>query len=185
MMSCCSGNDYEPLTELLPLDTSSAILNEDNDEDSIKHTLEIRPEVSSITSNNHPILPSNVLLKRFTVRHHLTKDALSDLLELLSMYSPSNIWPPSVYLFNNQFHSLHCKPIFHYFCSECYSSVTNNNESKCPNSFCQKEFTKRGDISSFIELSLQQQLENLLQSEESTLSMCRFCKASLCTVAHT
>ena len=34
-------------------------------------------------SNRQPVSPCNLLLKQFTLRHHMTQDALSDLLKLL------------------------------------------------------------------------------------------------------
>ena len=42
----------------------------------------------------------NVLLKQFFVHHNITQNALSDLLELLNLYSEKQ-WPNSIYIFNH------------------------------------------------------------------------------------
>ena len=104
----------------------------------------------------------NVLLKQFSVRHNITKDALSDLLELLNLYSEKQ-WPNSVYIFNKQFSHLLNTPVNHYFCSYCYHSLPNDQMTRCPNKQCENELNEKGDISSFIELPLQPQFRKLMQ----------------------
>jgi len=184
IISIDAYNDYEPLTELLPMVDTSVQYDEghdsNNEYNSTDEQFSVDPAESTTSdatysTYGHPsVMPSNVLLKQFIVRHHLTQDAVSDLLELLSIYSPTYKWPASAYLFNKQFETTN-RPIYHYFCSECYQSLPSKSEKQCPNLCCSKEFMSKGDISAFIQLPLQPQFKSLMQRKYMcTVHACTF-----------
>ena len=67
---------------------------------------------------------SYVLTTKFKLRHNLTDQALSDLLDLLKLHCPSpNLCLPSLYLFNKQFECLKYPLKFHYYCCKCLQEV--------------------------------------------------------------
>ena len=174
----CFDNNYEPLTELLPeeqhnnensVDVSGYTSSESNDSEiealASDKLSDVEDEPTSLPVDSTPtreLSCCNLLLKQFAIRHHITQDALSDLLELFSLYAPSYHWPSSVFLFNKQFLSIQNTPIFHHFCSDCFQLLTSGHEKKCSNAYCGKQFENKGDISSFIELPLEPQLTRLL-----------------------
>ena len=163
------NDNVEPLIELLPEvgEYSNEILGECNSLNSShsddSEEIEESEPASQLEITEHNLPPSNVLLKQFVVRHHLTQDALSDLLKFLSIYSTTDKWPSSVYLFDKQFKAVQNAPIFHYFCNDCFHSLPSANEKKCPNDLCGNQLNIKGAISSFIELPLQPQFTSLLQ----------------------
>ena len=161
---------YEPLTELLPCSEglcNQTDLSSEEDSDSETVSLDVCDvEIPNDTTVSEEFCATpyacNVLLKQFSVRHNITQDALSDLLELLNIYSEKQ-WPTSVYVFNKQFSHLLNIPINHYFCSYCYHSLPNDQVTRCLNEQCENELNEKGDISSFIELPLQPQFRKLMQ----------------------
>jgi len=78
-----------------------------------------------------------LLLKQFLMHHYLTQDVLSDLLGLLSIYSPADTWPATVYLFNKHFQPVQNAPVF-YFCSDCFQPLPSCKEEKCLNTYSEK-----------------------------------------------
>ena len=126
-------------------------------------------DLDTIVSNN-PVLfngcplslsTSMILIKKFQIRHKLSQEALSDMLELMKLHFPvANNFPGSLYLFNKELPFDSNGLEFVYFCSHCFSEITESAECcihcKLP---CDK-----GSISSFIKVPLQSQLITLLQS---------------------
>ena len=111
------------------------------------------------------VSPCSVLVKQYSLRHSLTQAALADLLQLLRLYSSTEIIPSSIYLFEKQFQLLHYPLKFHYFCSVCLQLLPNNHARQCPNDACKSLFDSLGTISSFIEISIESQLVNMMQRE--------------------
>ena len=106
---------------------------------------------------------SSVLVLQFKMKHKLTQEALGDLLELLKLHCPSpNKCFQSVYLFTKQFHELKLPVTFHYFCSSCLR-IVKDNDRNCQNTSCSKDLSAPGAMSSFIEVSIEAQLQKLLE----------------------
>ena len=111
------------------------------------------------------VTSSLLLIKKYQMRHNLTQEALSDLLQLMRLHFPTpNLLPRSLYLFNKQLPLLRDLLEFNYFCSRCLQEVSNKDESICTNSSCGCSLSGPGAISSFIEVPLEPQLSTLLQS---------------------
>ena len=128
-------------------------------------------DLDTIVSNN-PVLfndcplslsTSTILIKKFQLRRHkLSQEALSDMLELMKLHFPvANNFPGSLYLFNKELPFDSNGLEFVYFCSHCFSEITESAEC-CIH--CNKLLCDKGSISSFIEVPLQSQLITLLQS---------------------
>lgn len=107
---------------------------------------------------------SNVLILQYSVRHNLTVEATTDLFELLRLHCPApNTIPPSMHCFRKQFQSLTYPSILHYFCSNCLQLIPNKEIAICPNISCGKSLKTFRALSSFIELSLEEQIINLME----------------------
>ena len=109
------------------------------------------------------IFPFNLLVEQYSVCHNLTHAALADL-QLFRLHSAAReILPPSLYVFEKQFQSLKCPMTFHYFCSSCLQLLPNGQVTGCPNEACHRQLGHSvGTVSSFIEISLEFQLINLM-----------------------
>jgi hypothetical protein len=84
---------------------------------------------------------SNMLLRSFMCRHHLTHRAKSDLLQLLQIHLPEESQvPPSLYLFEKKCSENlpGCSPEVteHYYCSACNASLTGPGGSGCSQECC-------------------------------------------------
>lgn len=107
---------------------------------------------------------SSVLVMQFKMRHNLTQEALSDLLQLLSLHCPSpNHCVPSVYLFNKQFTTLQTPVKHHYFCSTCLQEIESDGVTVCPNPACAQDLRVQNGRSSFLEVPIEQQLKCVLE----------------------
>ena len=110
------------------------------------------------------VTASSVLLTQFKMRHNLTQEAVSDLLQLLSLHWPvPNNCVSSVYLFNKQFTTLETPVKHHYFCSTCLQEVESDKVRVCPNPACAQDLTVPNATSSFIEVPIEQQLKCVLE----------------------
>ena len=160
----CDLFSDEPLTELLPEEPETHdvldLPSEDNEDvgDSPLQIVDNAAGCAAVVSS------CSVLVKKYSVHHNLTQEALADLLQLLRLYSSTpDILPQSLYLFEKQFESLKYPLTIHYFCSDCLQVIPNRHIQSCPNEFCRKSFQSVGAVSSFVEMPLQLQLINLLQ----------------------
>lgn len=107
---------------------------------------------------------SNLLVLKYRIRHNLTLQATSDLLDLLRIHCPApNTIPSSLHHFNGQFPTLNYQTTLHYFCSSCLQLVPGTQASTCPNTSCGKSLKTFRSLSSFIELSLEEQVMNLME----------------------
>ena len=132
---------------------------------------------SSVPTDPDSIMPSNpvlfngcplslststILIKKFQIRHKLSQEALSDMLELMKLHFPvTNHFPRSLHLFNKELPFNSNGLEFVYFCSHCFSEIAESAES-CIH--CNRLLSDKASISSFIEVPLQSQLITLLQS---------------------
>lgn len=154
------SDDEDPLTELLPEEPQMELSLLDNDDNG--ESIASGDQQSSSSSSDVPT--SSILVMQYSVRHNLTQEALSDLLQLLKFCGPAATEvPTTVYKFKQQFKFLNSPPTFHYFCSMCMVVLTSNVLTLCPNDACKCNLTSRGSISSFIETDFESQLTRLLQ----------------------
>ena len=136
---------------------SESEINEQSTVDSCVNVQSCTPSFPSLSSN-----VSNLLIMKYKMRHNITDVALDDLLKLLRFHSPvPNSISPSVYRFKRQFDIADLESSFHYFCSTCLEKLPGKDSMVC--SYCKADIKMKG-ISSFIELSVPQQLLHILQS---------------------
>ena len=111
---------------------------------------------------------SSILIMKYAMKHNITKDALSDLLDLLRLHCPKpNSCPSTLYYLKKQFKHLDYPVKFHYFCNECFHEVIDPQQSTvCGNSHCITDLSNSKSISSFIEILIDLQLKCILEREE-------------------
>ena len=166
-VTACSyiGEDVEEDVDL-PADPEVAITcSDDSESDESSDETSIATEEESVFQGC-PLSKSssNLLVLKYKIRHNLTLQATSDLLDLLQLHCPSpNSIPSSLHCFNMQFPTLCYKTTLHYFCSSCLQLVPNKQTSTCPNTSCGKSLRAFRALSSFIELSLDDQIKNLME----------------------
>ena len=109
---------------------------------------------------------SHLLLKSYMCRHHLTGQAQEDLLQLLQLHLPKeNKLPSSKYLFQKHNAGEHVDlSTYHYYCSECFTTLPSSDTAVCPNTMCNLEV--QPDTSPyFLTVSVSDQLKTLLSSK--------------------
>ena len=158
------------LNELLPPENNNPALILPLDEDQEFRSHELADETENEDTSFVPtISPISLLAKQYSIRHNLSQEALSDLLQLLRLNcrsTESDIPPaPSLFLFEKQFSYLQHPLTFQYMCSDCFQPLPTSKVSHCPNRCCKKDFTSVGAVSSFIEIPLQPQLRNIFKRE--------------------
>ena len=70
--------------------------------------------------------------------------------------------PSSVYMFNKPFMAMNFPLAFHYFCNNCMQDISKDAQH-CPK--CKATLLSKGSRSKFVELPLELQLQNVLQSK--------------------
>ena len=108
---------------------------------------------------------STLLIKKFQMRHGISQEALSDMLQLMKLHFPTeNNFPGTIHLFNKHlpFHTDALE--FVYFCSCCFCEISDKEDVDCCE-HCKKPLNIKGSISSFIEVPLETQLITILQSK--------------------
>jgi hypothetical protein len=99
---------------------------------------------------------SNIMIMHYKMRHKLTDQALADLLRLLQLHCPTpNQCVPSIYHFKKKFREANFTIRFHYFCSKCFQS--------CTNQMCTSNFDCIGSLSSFMEVPIEPRLQTLFK----------------------
>lgn len=143
---------YESSDDELDDDTSSTVLDE---------TGQLLYDGSLLT-----VAASCVLIKKFALRHDLTKVAIGDLLQLIRMHCPKpNHCPTSVYRFNKQLGDLEQPSKKHYYCPHCLQELDGNEVEDCPNRLCEKDLSAVDGKNMFIEIPVEHQLQTLLESK--------------------
>ena len=107
---------------------------------------------------NLSVLDSYFQLMQFSLRHSLTKQAFSDLLNLVCLHLPTNP-SMSVYKLKKFFLSLFHDISFskHRCCSSCDTLLDNNRTGTCPTPRC------RGAAIEFLSVSIAAQLKRKLE----------------------
>ena len=99
-----------------------------------------------------------VLLTLFAIRYDLTGEAISHLLQIITLILPSgNILPDTLRKFKAFFRNLENPFILHHYCAFCLSYV-EKQATECPNTACMKELSSRHAKAYFIEIPVVQQL---------------------------
>ena len=106
---------------------------------------------------------SNILVMAYSMKHNLSNEAIGDLLQLLKLHLPNpNNCVGSAYSFKKQF-AVNSTPKVdhHYFCSKCFQNV-EPSVLVCPNVDCGEDLSLNGNLASFMEVSIEDQLQRLL-----------------------
>lgn len=99
-----------------------------------------------------------VLLTLFAIKYDLTGEAITHLLQLITLILPSgNILPDTLKKFKAYFRTLDNPFIVHHYCAFCLSYV-DKQATVCPNTACLKELSSRHAKAYFIEIPIVQQL---------------------------
>ena len=110
-------------------------------------------------------LSSELAIKTFSSRHHLTRQAQEDLLQLLQVHSPLDSHIPSS-LFtlrkNSLLNPVCVQPMLHYMCPKCYTAIPEKHCTVCPNTNCGSSLSS---LPSFFTISIAEQLGIILKSK--------------------
>jgi len=99
-----------------------------------------------------------VLLTLYAIKYDLTGEAITHLLQFISLILPAgNILPGTLRKFKSYFRKLDSPVILHHYCSYCLSYV-NKQVTSCPNPACMKELSSRNVKAYFIEIPVVHQL---------------------------
>jgi len=99
-----------------------------------------------------------VLFTLFAIKYDLTGEAITHLLQLITLILPTgNILPDTLRKFKSYFRNLENPVILHHYCAFCLSSV-DKQTTVCPNTACIKELSPRHAKAYFIEIPVVQQL---------------------------
>lgn len=152
--------DFPLSTEL---ETSHLDSNSSDNSATTGREMEEQPRAQPLYEGSLLSVPaSNVLIYKLCMKHNLSKECLSDLLKVMELHCPTpNNCVGSVYLLKKYFGDDKLKTKFHYFCGTCYMSV-DEAAHLCPNPDCGADLSSNGAMSSFIELSIEQQLQKIL-----------------------
>lgn len=158
------------VSDLVAPDTDNHIEEDDegdddevaNDVTKVQH--EVLYKEASITTS-----ASSVLLMKYAMKHKLSMEALTDLLQIVKLHCPSpNNIPSSLFHFKKQFKDFQYPINYHYFCNVCLSEVPKDVEF-CSNQACSYSFTEANSLSSFIELPVGLQLKSILERKSTIL----------------
>ena len=121
----------------------------------------IRLHDSLYNNSTVSILEAYVLVFQFAIKHSLTKTAISELLQLISVHLPADAkYPQSIHEVKGLFMEMfpHSMPSVHNYCEYCLSMLTS--DGVCSTDGCSG--LKRGQ---FISLPLAPQLKKIMESE--------------------
>lgn len=109
---------------------------------------------------------SHILISSYMCRHHLTRQAREDLLQLLQIHLPKeNQLQSSLYTFYKLAdHGRDITPDYHHYCSQCYTLLPSGSATVCPNQSCNAVVNKESS-NFFITVSIADQLQILLSSK--------------------
>ncbi|XP_028407832.1 uncharacterized protein LOC114530409 [Dendronephthya gigantea] len=144
---------YDSLDEISNFQTQQGTVDNDYEENADSKPL----------YENAPITVgvSALLIMTFAIRHMISGKALHDLLVLVSLHCG---WPnycfKTLYTFKKYFQNLKSPLKFHNYCSKCNVSISKEMPT-CPNSLCLQDLTVPGNMSFFIEISIEDQIRSL------------------------
>lgn len=111
---------------------------------------------------------SELAIRTFAARHHLTVQALDDLLQLVNIHLPKpNTIPSSVYTLekNSVLKPVSVEAITHSVCPLCYTVLPSGTTDTCSNSNCHFDSSTRDNPISFHSVSISEQLSIILASK--------------------
>lgn len=164
-----------PESEFISADSGS---NDDKDTTLITHETVTDPQFTTTSlyqGSTISLNSSQLMIRSFIDRHHLSGQAKKDLLKMLSLHlPPSSALPTSFYHFHKQFCNVTVEPREYFYCGDCHMPL--NEHPYCCNSFCQfshiqiKAGTSMYSLEdaqcrrlSFVKMSIDEQLKTLLQ----------------------
>lgn len=166
----CEGDDFS-FENLIP--DNEIHLIEDNNEDPLMGQDEENQAASDseeIFPKDTPIYPghfmsvhhSMVLILLYAICHTISGAQLADTLTLVSLHClHSHPGLKSIYTFKKYFADMHSPLVKHYFCTQCMTSLKENDTS-CPSKDCGIQLgVKNKDY--FIELPLEEQLKKIMK----------------------
>ena len=107
-----------------------------------------------------------VLPTLYAIKHDLTGQAITNVLQLLTLILPSgNILPDTLRNFKAYFGNLENPCILHHNCAFCLSYV-DKQAAVCPNAACMRELSSRHTKAYFIEVPVVQQLATFFSRGE-------------------
>ena len=107
---------------------------------------------------------SQVLIRKFLLRHYLSDSAKGDLFKLIELHCPrGNKCCTSKYLFEKECANLQTKITMHTYCSKCSQDLELVEDDHCPN--CHQCVNKKEFKSYFLEMSIVDQLRTLFKSK--------------------
>ncbi len=174
-------------------DDASAGGSPSTDDTEIPNNLQIPPSTSE---SDHIPLPSKLYpgsvvtaasselaINSYISRHHLSKQAQEDMLQLIQLHLPEgSLVPSSVYTFRKHslLNSVTAKNTCHYLCSQCSVSITDSSCQICPNETCAISISEY-NLSSFFTISIAEQIQVKFKSKlGARLSVSRLAKYCCC-----
>lgn len=161
-------SDFEEVSEEITLTESDDPLRDarvDFDEQ-IRCEASEESSIGKSSSENQTLYPGArvtigavmVLLTLFAIKYDLTGEAITHLLQLITLILPSgNILPDTLRKFKTYFRNLENPVTLHHYCAFCLSYV-DKQATVCPNTACMKELSPRHAKAYFIEIPVVQQL---------------------------
>ena len=112
-------------------------------------------------------ISSELAINSYISRHHLTKQAQEDLLQLVQLHVPQDSSVPSSVFTLRKYSLLNpvsAKHILHYMCPQCYTVLPDKNCDVCPNDGCCLSLDQE-TLSYFFTISIAEQLKIILKSK--------------------
>ena len=112
---------------------------------------------------------SNLLIRSYSARYHLTNKAEDDLLKLLKLHLPqdkNHALPSSRYIFRkvaSKGPGSELEPTQHYYCNHCYTFLPDQSSCLCPNQLCG---TLISEAPYFITISIEEQIDVIFKSKQ-------------------
>ena len=109
---------------------------------------------------------SLILQRTFALSHNLTEQAQEQLFKMIELHCQKpNSCVTSLYEINKQFSHLNTALVYYKYCSNCHVSVMGE-ETVCRNIHCAKNLTASGNMSYFIEIPPDKQLEEFMNKKK-------------------
>ena len=111
---------------------------------------------------------SHLLITKYAARHSLSKVALQDLLSLIRLHCPpTNNCYHTLYKFHKDSSSVENTINLVYYCANCTQEVCDLSKDICCS--CKNDLKAKGSLSSFMEISIENQLKGLFSSKLNSI----------------
>lgn len=150
--------------------TDEAFINDDPSDEEDTESLSSDFECKNSTGMNSPIYEgaqitlaiSMLLITTFAMRHSLTSEGITELLQLLILHCKlSNCLPKTLYAFRQFFKDVQHPLKYHNHCSYCLLGIATPQIITCQNPQCRKSLQEEGSVSGFIEIPVFSQIQSL------------------------